>query len=190
MCDESPGSRFRCQVRFTSFKNESSKFSSLLHQQPTQQQNSPPSFPLSRRMDDTQNTWQMPQGGIDQYENPLVAAVRELREETGMQSVRIVSSIDRWLHYEMATKVRCHATGNIVRYRGQTQKWLLMHFHGSDDEIDISCHGHPEFSEWRWMRLEELPHSVVEFKKGVYQAVAEHFTPLVQRMAGNGRRLV
>lgn len=134
-------------------------------------------------MDDHLNTWQMPQGGIDPYENPLVAAMRELHEETGMTSVRIVSSIDRWLEYEWATKVRCHLTGQWVRYRGQTQKWHLLHFHGSDEEIDITCHGSPEFSEWRWMRLEELPHSVVDFKRGVYQAVAGHFGPHVQRLA-------
>lgn len=133
-------------------------------------------------MDDTAQTWQMPQGGIDPYENPLVAAARELREETGMTSVKIVSSIDRWLEYEWTTKARCGWTGQLVKYRGQTQKWILLHFHGHDDEIDISCHGVPEFSEWRWMALEELPASVVDFKRGVYQAVAGHFGPIVRRL--------
>ena len=130
--------------------------------------------------------WQMPQGGIDLYENPLVAAVRELREETGITSVSIVSTMDRWLEYEWATKVRCDMTGQWIRYRGQTQKWMLLHFTGQDEEIDISCHGVPEFSEWRWMKLEDLPHSVVDFKKGVYETVAGHFAPQIRRLHGQG----
>jgi putative (di)nucleoside polyphosphate hydrolase len=137
-------------------------------------------------MDDRENTWQMPQGGIDRYENPLVAAVRELKEETGITSVDIIGSLDQWLTYEMATKVKCDTTGQVIRYRGQTQKWMLLHFHGNDDEIDISCHGIPEFSEWRWMNLEDLPHSVVDFKKGVYKAVAGHFAPHIRRLSGQG----
>jgi len=138
-------------------------------------------------MDDRENTWQMPQGGIDPYENPLVAAVRELREETSITSVDIVSTMDRWLEYEFATKVKCDMTGQVIRYRGQTQKWMLLHFTGHDDEIDIaSHHGIPEFCEWRWMHLEELPHSVVDFKKNVYEAVAGHFAPHIRRLHGQG----
>ncbi len=128
----------------------------------------------------------MPQGGIDPYENPLVAARRELQEETGITSVTIVSTMDQWLAYEWPTKVKCDTTGEVINYRGQTQKWMLLHFTGNDDEIDISCHGVPEFSEFRWMRLEELPHSVVEFKKGVYEAVAGHFVPQIRRLKGQG----
>jgi len=131
----------------------------------------------ARRMDDSSNTWQMPQGGIDPLENPLVAAKRELHEETGMTDVRVVASIDAWLDYEYPTKVR--GQGRTLRYRGQTQKWLLLEFMGSDSDIDLSCHGHPEFSEWRWMKLDDLPESVVHFKRDVYRRVLDHFGPRI-----------
>ena len=139
-------------------------------------------LPLRRRIDDTQATWQMPQGGIDPMENPLQAALRELHEETGMTSVRIVASIDRWLDYEFPTKVRAQLGGPWVRYRGQTQKWLLLQFDGADAEVDLERHGPAEFSEWRWMALEELPRSVVGFKRGVYECVACHFCPRIERI--------
>jgi putative (di)nucleoside polyphosphate hydrolase len=103
-----------------------------------------------------------------------------------MTSVSIVSTLDPWLTYEWATKVKCDVTGQVIRYRGQTQKWMLLHFTGSDDEIDITCHGVPEFSEYRWMKLEDLPHSVVDFKKEVYTSVARHFVPQIRRLQGQG----
>lgn len=137
----------------------------------------------ARRMDDSMKTWQMPQGGIDAMENPLVAAKRELMEETGITNVRVVSSIDHWLDYEFPTKVKVKdSSGEMCwhRYKGQTQKWLLLEFMGCDEDIDLSCHGVPEFVEWQWMRLEELPRSVVHFKREVYEHVARHFAPRIQ----------
>lgn len=134
----------------------------------------------ARRMDDSAQTWQMPQGGIDPMENPLVAAKRELKEETGMTRVRVVGSIDGWLDYEYPTKVKSHLGDGYLRYRGQTQKWLLMEFEGDDDEIDLTCHGSPEFSEWRWMPLNELPEKVVDFKRDVYRRVLYHFEPRIE----------
>jgi len=135
----------------------------------------------ARRMDDSAQTWQMPQGGIDPLENPLVAAKRELQEETGIHpnNVNVVASIDTWLDYEFPTKVKNQ--DRYVRYRGQTQKWLLMEFVGSDDEIDLSCHGTPEFSEWRWMPLDTVVESVVDFKRNVYREVWSHFGPRIRR---------
>ena len=135
----------------------------------------------ARRMDDSAQTWQMPQGGIDPLENPLVAAKRELQEETGIhpKNVNVVASIDTWLDYEFPTKVKNQ--DRYVQYRGQTQKWLLMEFVGSDDEIDLSCHGAPEFSEWRWMPLDAVVESVVDFKRNVYREVWSHFGPRIDR---------
>jgi putative (di)nucleoside polyphosphate hydrolase len=134
------------------------------------------------------NTWQMPQGGIDPMENPIIAALRELREETGITSVQLIATIDPWLDYEFPTKVRADiGSSTWVRYRGQTQKWLLLEFTGSDREVDLSCHGAPEFSEWRWMSLEDLPASVVDFKRGVYESVARHFCPRIATMVSRVR---
>lgn len=113
------------------------------------------------------------QGGIDPPENPLMAAHRELEEETGIRKelVRVVTSLDAWLDYEHPT------FSQGVEYRGQTQKWVLLEFLGGDEDVDL-CHlGEEarEFEEWRWMRLEEVADGVVWFKKGVYREVYERF---------------
>lgn len=138
-------------------------------------------------MDDTKQTWQMPQGGIDPYENPRVAALRELHEETGIVSARIISSIDQWLDYEFPTKVKHELGGPWMRFRGQTQKWFLLEFHGHENEIDLSCHGFPEFSEYTWLPLEAIPHHVVDFKRHVYHEVSRHFVPRISAMMNRNR---
>lgn len=137
----------------------------------------------AKRMDDTEGTWQMPQGGIDPCEDPVEAALRELHEETGIKNARIVAAMDRWLHYDFSTQVRAQMHGPWLRYRGQTQKWFLVQYLGEDDsEIDLGCHGEPEFSEYQWMRLEQLPGRVVSFKQHVYQEVHRHFAPRIQQL--------
>ncbi len=162
-----------------------------------------------RRVDDKHNTWQMPQGGIDPLENPMVAALRELREETGMRSVVLLGAIDGWLDYDFPTEVRSQMSGTWLRFRGQTQKWycgtqcncaihhyarptqspcfqhnnirFLAHFFGDDSEIDLSHGGKPEFTEYTWLPIEQLPHEVVDFKQGVYAQVAKEFKPRIDR---------
>lgn len=95
------------------------------------------------------------QGGIDHLENPLAAAARELREETGIVSARVVAISSRWLVYDSPTRVadplRPGEPGAVLSYRGQTQKWVLMYYYGGEkDEVDLGPETTREFSEWGW----------------------------------------
>ena len=123
--------------------------------------------------------WQMPQGGIDDGEDPLVAAFRELHEETNVRSATLIAEAPEWLAYDLPDEARGRFGG---RYRGQTQKWFLFRFEGEEAEIDIhrpagGAH-EPEFAQWRWERFEALPDLVVPFKREVYLQVAAWFAPL------------
>ena len=120
--------------------------------------------------------WQMPQGGIDEREDPAQAALRELSEETGMRSVHIVAESPGWYHYDLPAELRATAWGG--RYRGQKQKWFAVRFVGSDTEVVLAQPGHkPEFDTWRWARLDELLALVVPFKRQVYEQVIRDFAP-------------
>jgi putative (di)nucleoside polyphosphate hydrolase len=124
---------------------------------------------------DLTHTWQMPQGGIDDGEEPWPAAVRELREETNIRSVERLGEIADWLKYDIPREIVGQAWRG--KYRGQTQKSFAMRFTGNDDEIDVEHPaGHePEFSAWRWERLQKIPDLVVPFKRAVYDRVAGEF---------------
>jgi putative (di)nucleoside polyphosphate hydrolase len=137
----------------------------------------------ARRLDDTEGTWQMPQGGIDHCENPLDAARRELYEETGIRdSLTYLTAIDPWLDYEFPTKVRSACGGGWVKHKGQTQKWVLYYYSGDDSQVDLEANGEREFSEWCWMPITDLPSNVVSFKRKVYERVAQEFAPVIQRL--------
>jgi len=125
--------------------------------------------------------WQMPQGGIDEGEEPYDAALRELFEETNVASASLIAEAPQWLSYDLPDNARGRWRG---RYRGQTQKWFLMRFEGEDSEIDIErpaggAHA-PEFDAWRWERLEALPSLVVPFKRRVYEDVVAAFAELAR----------
>jgi putative (di)nucleoside polyphosphate hydrolase len=130
-------------------------------------------------IDDT-HLWQMPQGGIDDGEDPYPAALRELLEETNIRSVEKIAEIPEWLHYDLPKDVASQAWKG--RYRGQKQKWFALRFIGEESEIDISCPGghKPEFLDWRWETMKNLPSLIVPFKRPVYERVVEEFAHLAK----------
>jgi putative (di)nucleoside polyphosphate hydrolase len=121
--------------------------------------------------------WQMPQGGLDRGEDPLEGARRELYEETSVEAVSLIREAPDWFTYDLPVELVGQSWGG--RYRGQKQKWLAFRFEGSDVDIDVAHPGggkhKPEFSEWRWERLERLPELIVPFKRKVYEEVVAAF---------------
>jgi len=125
---------------------------------------------------DAMHIWQMPQGGIDENEDPYQAALRELYEETSIRSVQKLGEIEDWLAYDIPSRIAGEAWGG--KYRGQKQKWYALRFTGNDGEIDIAHPGgghKPEFIDWRWVAMSELPDLVVPFKRQTYERVVKEF---------------
>ena len=121
---------------------------------------------VAKRIDNPKNFWQMPQGGIDEGEDYLSAAYRELREETSITKVKLIKELDGFITYLLPD----HLLGVIWKgkYKGQKQKWFIMKFTGEDKEINIQTKK-PEFLEWKWIELETLAEVVVDFKLHVYK---------------------
>lgn len=123
--------------------------------------------------------WQMPQGGIDENEDPAKAALRELTEETSIRSVAIIAESPGWYSYDLPSGLRPRAWGG--RYRGQKQKWFAMRFLGQDDEVVLERPGHKqEFDAWRWAGIDELEGLIVPFKREVYSQVVREFASLAK----------
>lgn len=123
--------------------------------------------------------WQLPQGGIDDKEDPAEAARRELYEETGIHTVSLLAEAPEWLRYDLPPELVGKAWKG--RYRGQIQKWFAFRFDGDETEIDVRNppDGHkPEFASWRWEDIERLPDLVVPFKREVYEKIVAIFRPL------------
>ena len=121
---------------------------------------------VGKRKDNPIDKWQMPQGGVNTGENLIDAMKRELHEETSIQNIKILNEIDGWFEYELPKNL----LGRIWRgrYRGQKQKWFVVKFLGNDGEINLQT-DKPEFIEWRWLDIENLPNVIVDFKRKVYE---------------------
>lgn len=129
---------------------------------------------VGQRMDSEVPAWQMPQGGIDKGETAQTAALRELEEETGVspELVTLVGETNGWISYDLPHDIVPKIWKG--RFRGQEQKWFLLRFHGTDDQINIEV-DHQEFSEWRWLPFAELVENIVPFKRSVYEQVVSEF---------------
>jgi len=131
---------------------------------------------VAKRIDNPKNFWQMPQGGVDEGENFLSAAYRELEEETSIKSVKLIHEIDEITTYLLPK----HLLGVIWKgkYKGQKQKWFLMRFLGNDNEININTNK-PEFLEWKWIDLDMITNVVVDFKLEVYKTLQKKIKKLL-----------
>ncbi|MBX3453846.1 RNA pyrophosphohydrolase [Ferrovibrio sp.] len=134
---------------------------------------------VARRIDQTAEAWQMPQGGIDEGEDPRAAAFRELEEEIGVkpgQTEMLAESRD-WLSYDLPADLADKVWKG--RYRGQKQKWYLARLLADESAINIATE-HPEFDAWRWARFGDLPNLIVPFKRPIYQAIVAEFAGRVR----------
>lgn len=131
---------------------------------------------VAKRLDTLVEAWQMPQGGIDDGEDPRAAALRELKEEVGTAAATILAESANWYSYDLPDELV-----PIIwkgQYRGQQQKWFAMRLDGPDSLIDIAADDYPEFSEWKWIPMQQLPDVIVPFKRELYAALVREFESL------------
>ena len=131
---------------------------------------------VGKRKDNPGKYWQMPQGGIDNNEDYLNAALRELEEETSIKSVKLIKEIDGYLTYNLPDEL----LGIIWKgkYKGQKQKWYIMKFTGDESEINVKTKK-PEFLDWRWINIENITDTVVEFKSDVYNKLKNEVKKII-----------
>ncbi len=131
---------------------------------------------VGQRIDNPADAWQMPQGGIDEGEDPLVAAWREMKEEIGTDRAELLAESRGWLNYDLPPDLADRIWKG--RYRGQRQKWFAFRFAGADSDIRIET-AHPEFRAWKWAAMRELPGLIVPFKRKLYADLLLEFAGLL-----------
>jgi putative (di)nucleoside polyphosphate hydrolase len=117
--------------------------------------------------------WQLPQGGMDEGEDPRRAVLRELAEEIGTDKAEILAEHPEWLTYDLPEHLVGKALGG--KWRGQRQRWFALRFTGQDEDIRLDADEHPEFDAWAWMPLAEIPRLIVPFKRPIYEVLAREF---------------
>lgn len=132
----------------------------------------------AKRIDVSENAWQMPQGGIDDNENPIDAALRELKEEIGTNHVKLLAETDQWLTYDFPESLGPRLWNG--QYRGQRQKWFAFRFLGQDSDINLETKT-PEFTDWRWTHVNDLLDYVIDFKKETYRALIQELFSKVKK---------
>jgi putative (di)nucleoside polyphosphate hydrolase len=135
---------------------------------------------VGKRIDNKEgDAWQMPQGGIDEGEDVVSAALRELHEETGLspEHVTVLAQSREEHFYDLPPELVGKLWGG--KYRGQRQAWLLLRFNGQDEDVVLDAHDPAEFCEWKWVEPDQLPDLIVPFKRRVYRQVVEEFRALI-----------
>ena len=131
---------------------------------------------VAKRIDNPKNFWQMPQGGVDKGEKYYNAALRELKEETSIQTVSLIKEIDGLTTYFLPD----HLVGIIWKgkYKGQKQKWFVVRFNGEEKEININTK-YPEFLDWKWVNIDDLTNEIVNFKVHVYKQIQKELYKII-----------
>jgi putative (di)nucleoside polyphosphate hydrolase len=124
---------------------------------------------------DNKGAWQMPQGGVNVAINESLdnAAKRELYEETGVKTARIINQSEGWYYYYLPENLQTRLWGG--KFLGQKQKWFLFNFEGTDEEVNLRVDKKPEFNNWQWVNSQDVLRNIVEFKKKIYKEVLEEF---------------
>lgn len=135
---------------------------------------------VGKRIDSKNTAWQMPQGGINKHETEEEAAFRELYEETGIKKVQIISKSKKFFKYEIPISLKKNLWNN--KYIGQKQKWFVMRFTGKENkDINLNVHKR-EFSNWKWVYIQDLEKFIVPFKKKMYKKIVKEFLPIIKKI--------
>ena len=131
---------------------------------------------VGKRIDHPSGFWQMPQGGIDENEDPEEAVWREMMEEIGTNKAALVKVSKQWLNYKIPEEtLKTLPWGK--KYIGQTQKWFAFKFLGKNKDINTGTEN-PEFSDWKWAKIDSIVDNIVPFKRNVYSIILKEFKEL------------